>query len=319
MVKPNLVSHHRPELILSSLLFVLALSVGAAGQTLPAQAAHSPAYSETFSTYVHKAGSPERTVCVGDKLDVRAIVFKEVRGGASNEPGPDLSVLYGVPLAASVSDPNIGTISPPALVTSLDTDRAGEARLTFTAKKAGDTTITVDAFLTTKQALSALTVTGHLPVTVKQCLYRVTVNAIWHMPQNITLMAKITDAGLPYLPLYTDVYSGDADVKWVAATKPLASCYVIHHAEESHATMFGSMLGDLLELKITFHGTPALSATEICPHLTGTLWASQMLFPETLHVFVPEYGGTASAQPGLLGADPVTKQATITVFPETAP
>jgi hypothetical protein len=300
----------------AGLLLALALSLGGAGSIPLAQAARAGDYTSFVIMAVRKAGPADRTVCVGDRVDVRAsVALRSMNDGVIQ---PAFTRLMGWSLAASVADPGIGAISPAANETRLDTDPIGQARFTFTAQKAGTTTVKVDGKVVTSRllgvALSSDTVTGEMPVTVKTCEYRVSVIAIWTMEGPITLIAKITDAGLPLLPGFDDKYLGKADVTWSGVTQYPPPCHVIHDPVPSRASIVAEKLGDLLEVTVRFEATAAMLSTLVCPTASQAMFANQFLTPDVLHSSVPDYGGTFKQEPAL-GPKTLSQVADVSVVP----
>jgi len=293
----------------AGLLLALALSLGGARSTPAAQAAPAGDYSKKIYMLVTKAGSAERTICVGDKVVVRARVAKVVKvvdTGDVLSDGLQFAPLYGVPLEASVADPGIGSISPASSVTSLDADPVGEARFTFAAKKAGTTTVKVVGKVIKKElfgvALSSETVSGEITVTVEKCEYRVNATAIWRSAPNATIIAVITDAALAQDG--DGKYQGNADVSW-AELEVAPPCTVIHYGPApSRAFITGETLGsDLMEVKVIYEQTPSLGATVACPPI-GIVERpeSVMLGAESLRFWVLTSGGSATRHPALEGA-----------------
>jgi hypothetical protein len=316
MLKPKLVTHRRPALIWSSLLLALVFGLGAAGHTASAQAARAADYRKQIYLVVSKAGSAERTVCVGDKVDISARVLTVV--DVLNDPNAEkqFARLMGVPLQASVTDPGIGTVTPAASTTPVNGDPPGQARFTFSAKAAGTTTVKVEGTLINTQVLgvvlSADTVSGDLTLTVEKCVYRIDATGVWHMEGNITLIAEITNAALA--PDGQGNYAGNADVNWFAETKYPPPCRVAHHPPPSRAYVTGNSIGrDLLEVNVTFEATPAMSSTLICPTRSSDMLGDHPITPDTARFWVISTGGSATRHPTLLGASTTDRVVIYTV------
>jgi hypothetical protein len=298
----------------AGLLLALALSLAGAGKIPSAQAARAGDFSKKIYLSVTKAGSAERTICVGDKVEVQARVLQVVEVVGE---GLQFGRLIGVPLQASVADPGIGAISPAANVTSLDTDPLGVAQFTFAAKKTGTTTVKVDGKLIQKEllglVLSSDTVTGQLPITVEKCEYRVIVTAVWKMEGPISLFAEITDAALA--PNGDGKYAGNADVKWTSAWTYPPPCHVVPHPKPSRAYITGEIdaKGDL-EVNIIFEDTLGLAATLVCPTGAGEI-VTGVLQPESLRLWFRTSGGTDRRHPALKGTATLSQLATVTLIP----
>ena len=318
MVQPNLVTHRPRSLILLGLLLSVALSLGAV--SIPAaQAARAADLNKNIYLFVTKAGSAERTICVGDKVDISVRVLAVVE--VLNDPNAEkqFAPLIGVPLQASVTNPSVGVISPAASATTVSADPIGQATFIFTAQKAGTTTIQVDGKLIHNQllgvVLSSDTVTGKLALTVETCAYRVDATGVWHQEGKITLIAEITDAALA--PLGDGKYAGNADVKWFGEFRYPPPCYVVMHPAPSRAYITGTAIGtDLLEVKMNFEATPAMFSTIFCPKSNSVdMFAGQMLTPESLRLWVLTSGGTSRRKPSLGGIQVLDGTAIVTVIP----
>jgi hypothetical protein len=278
------------------------------------QAAPGLDYSTKVYLYVRKVQG-EKTICVGDTVPLTASAIKayEIVG-----EGPRLARLYGVPLETLVADPSIGVVTPETNVTSLDTDPVGEARFTFTAKKTGTTSITVNGMLNRKQLLGIVVsqevVTGSAQVTVEACEYRVNATAVWHL-QDISLTALIENAGLVADEGAEGQYHGNADVKWVGSTVYPPPCYVLHHPAPSRAYITGEKLGELLlEVKVVYEDTPALFSDLVCPEASVPMFGDKLLGPEDLQVWVPAFGGTSGTRhPELGGVEVLDSVAVVNV------
>ncbi len=315
MPQPNLVTHRPRSLILAGLLLSVALSLGAV--SIPsAQAARAADYNKNIYLFVTKAGSAERTICVGDKVEISARVLAVV--DVLNDPNAEkqFAPLIGVPLQASVSNPSVGVISPAASATTVAADPIGQATFIFTAQKAGTTTIQVDGKLIHNQllgvVLSSDTVTGKLALTVEKCSYRMDVTGVWHMEGKITLIAEITNAALA--PIGDGQYAGNGDVTWFAETKYPPPCHVVHHPPPSRVYITAKSIGrDLLEVNVTWEESHAMSSTLVCPTASSDMFGSHPITPDPARFWVLSTGGTSRRQPALFGATTIDRTAIYTI------
>jgi hypothetical protein len=331
MLKPNPVTRclsflawplRRARWPWAGLLLALALSLGAAGSTPAVQAAHVGDYHETIYVVVTKSGSNERTICVGDKVDVQVRVFHVVEVLDAGEGAKQFGRLLGVPLQASVADPGVGAISPAASTTPIDGDSLGQAKFTFTAKAAGATSVKVDAKLIHNQFLGVVlnsdTVTGELPLTVEKCAYRIHATLVWKIKGLITAVAQITDAALA--PDGNGNYTGNADVEWSTTNAVPGRCHVIEHGPApSRVFVTGESLGsDVLEVKMTFEPTQSMTSTMVCPERSVAMPGSVSVTPEDMRMWFLTTGGTALRRPTLQGAETSSAIAVVTLVPESA-
>lgn len=284
----------------AGLLLVLALGFASAAQAAPGRD-----YSTRVYLWARRVS--QRTICVGDQVPLAASVIKayEIAGAA-----PRQTVLAGVRLEAAVSGPNIGSLAPASTVTAVQADPPGVARFTFTAEKAGATTITVKGTLIRLQLLGIVlnsdTVMDSVAVTVEKCEYRVNATAIWRQKGDIgdlILVATIENAALVPDPGVIGHYHGTADVKWVGIFPYKAPCHIDNHPPPSAATLTGEVEGNgLLKVTLVYLPTPALSSTLVCPEASTEQFASQMLTPQKVSLWVPTgLSGSLTFHPDLAG------------------
>ncbi len=208
----------------------LALAVGSAGQLPRTQAAAAANTSIDFWLEAEQLGG-KHTICVGDKVSIRVSLWRDI--GVDLEP---VSARWaGANVEASVDGSGVGTISPAKATTTLEGDVAGSTVFTFSAKAPGTTIVRFQAKVNQLWllglGLGGDTIRGSVPLTVEDCVYKVTTISRWVVPMapeigDLTYVALMTDAGMTAATDFPAHWTGAGSVTWTIspATAPAGDC-----------------------------------------------------------------------------------------------
>ncbi len=300
-----------------ALTLALAFSAGPVGQAPLAQAA--PDAAPVGVSLVVDTSSGDLVICVGDKVGywTRARKQFEIVGQGIGQAN-----LVGVEVQATVADPSIGTIAPASAWTgSTSNPMAGVAYFTFTALKEGFTKLLFMGILPRTTvlgwSLSADTITAEGAAFVRQCEYQV--SAVLMMvaggAEPISWTGYITKAGLTKDPEAQGQYQGSGIVLWSAHTV-YGSCVVENHPTQSFFTMRGEKVGDLLEVRLEFEPAHVLGITMSCPNGGTSSGLDDLTYtPDSVRVWVPAIGGTATRNQGFGQVPLIFGRAVVTVYP----
>jgi hypothetical protein len=220
-------------------------------------------------TYKLDVGTPRR-VCAGSEVEVRVALQRNI-----SQPlpwGGSLTSMDAVPVTAHVADSDI--VGPPesVQVTGWDNSLPAETWFTFTAKKAGLTTITFTANIAGMRELAGgiawpgvLTVVPvDRPVRVVNCRYRVLVVSTWDFPEsNLAVSSAFEGAELRFGEEGNS--SATAVVNWGSGSYSSGSCSFKETIGPTTATLSGEMdESGMVRIKITWADATAKNVAT-CP------------------------------------------------------
>lgn len=272
------------------IIVALALLLGIAGQTRPVQATPASSSSIGVWIYAQKLGG-QGTICKGDKVNIRVRVVKRI--GIEGQYKAEM--LFGEEVSAFVDRSGVGSISPAKRTTRLESQPIGSTTFTFTAEKAGTTTVVFQAKVNKRvylgMEIGGNTIITPMEMTVENCEFRVDMFGHWQVPgeANIHIYAKFKDVGM-----FEDGeghYTGKGSAAWVMAFGAVGDCIATIPPFTSEVELSGNVNGPeefFVDLKLQ----PA-SVTE-----TANCGGETQTFPINLTVsgtqfLVSAYGGYA--------------------------
>lgn len=272
------------------IIVVLTLILGIAGQTRPAQA--TPASSSGIGVWIYaqKVGG-QGTICKGDKVPIRVRVLKRIGIEGEYTAG----MLYGEEVSAFVDRSGVGSISPAKRTTRLESQPIGSTNFTFTAEKAGTTTIVFQAKVN-KRVYLGMEVGGNtiitpMEMTVEKCEFKVDMFGHWKVPgeANVHIYARFKDVGM-----FEDGeghYTGKGSASWVMAFGAVGDCMATIPSITSEAELSGNVNGPeefFIDLKLQ---PVSVTMTINCGEETQTLPIK--LTVNGTQFLVSAYGGYA--------------------------
>jgi hypothetical protein len=260
------------------------LLAGLAGSGL---ASATPARDASLRSWMDVSlAGVKRTICVGDHVALRVVVWKGTgRWGAMRQ-------LAGVPVSASASG-GAGTVAPTSIVTSLG---AG-SNATFTAAKAGTADITFTGAVQSAEFLgyqvSGSTVRSVVRLTVEDCKYRLTATSRWRIPgaAQLAVLARVEMAGVV---LVDGKYTGTGRVQWIVNAGTVGTCDGTL-PPESQVTVTGFPAARGAKERITWdleYGIAPLKISIDCRGAAGVI--NVQMQPDPLTEILPVAGGAKS-------------------------
>ena len=126
---------------------IIALAIGSAAQTPPAQAAPNNSDDVFFEVWAFPQAPPP--VCINKTLKIFASVNKGIDKTINGKDYhlPRGTVLGGVTIHSSMSNSNVGTLTPVDLPVEVDSGASspGQVTFVFTAKRRGTATLTFES------------------------------------------------------------------------------------------------------------------------------------------------------------------------------
>lgn len=212
-------------------------------------------------------------------------------------------LISGAKVTGSVQDSSIGTLAPATNWTGWDHDNPGTAYFTFSAKKAGTTTISFEGRISyQKSILDRMLswaqrndlVSDMLDVTVQDCNYKVTAISRWSL-FGIGYVAIIDQAEMTAdAPGH---YKGTATVSWVITeVHPRAGCRPHVVMSTSQADLTGDMDkdGQQLVVDLAYQLAEATWLTFLDDCTTESSTQSLPYTPAPLTFSVPASGGDST-------------------------
>jgi hypothetical protein len=295
------------------LILILASLLALAG-AYPTSAvlAAPPQYPTTF-VYELYVSHPKATVCVGGTypfpVEVRG--HTEVKTYEGEYLGSPMSGGVGTTIRGSVSDPNVGTLTPSAIQTHMDVNYggAGQANFTFHASKAGTT------ILNFKADVDNLLLENSAQITVEDCPYDVTMIAF---TVAVSGEVKIWTTGQMSTRLNPAAGklqgSGSVGIRSAFGGPVCSIGYTISRAP---ATLTAPAVeNDQLKLSLSF-GPASLANQVSCPGGGGS--ASHQIDLNKLHIpesIFPAEGGTVAYPLKMEGSDAGITHVFITAVPD---
>lgn len=291
------------------LALVLTVVIGGVTPSAPAQAA--PLRDETEATYEIAVAPPTEPICVGDEPVVTVRLIKNVRvkrrgvWGPPREEAPGIETIKG-----RSTDRDVGTLTPPSMVTGwdLDGDSPGRVSFVFHAKKAGDTELRFHAVPGGKY------ISVNQPIKVVNCSYKVGMNVLdVYSGGGVTIWASGS------LDLIIEGEGGEmtgtGDLEFVSGfVGPPCS---ITYSEFANATTITGQVNDNDQLTLEFDFQPGTVTSNIsCPD--GSDSGSQevdMTNTGITDATFPATGGTRSFRFTYAGSDMGPGTMIITVEP----
>lgn len=226
----------------------LAITVGSAGQTPPAQAAPAGAKYAYF-VFATIQGGENATICVGDNMPISVNVVR-----ASTDIQPDSLNISGIWVAGLVQDPGIGKLIIDRKKTGFDYEQPGTAGFIFHADKPGKTTLFFNAEIHYYKSTilkwiygpAKTAVSNLVSVKVEDCKFKVTATSHWKL-NGVNFEAFIVEAELTADA--PDHYTGKATVNWVISLSPGDPCPSVA-TSTSKADMTGVMDADGKQLVV---------------------------------------------------------------------
>jgi hypothetical protein len=204
------------RLVCTALMLALALGLAGAAQPGPALAAPRRATElKYFMTATKLRGTA--LICVGDGV---GIDIKVVRAQVTNGVAVNAEAISGAKVTGAVQDASIGTLAPATNWTGWHGEKPGETYFTFSAIKAGTTTISFEGKIHYQKGILEHfsmsqrndLVSDTVDVTVQNCAYQVTVSTTWSEP------SRKHTAMIEQVPMIADApghYKATAPVKWI--------------------------------------------------------------------------------------------------------
>ena len=285
-----------------SIALILALAIGSAGQTPPAQAASDNSTEVSFELQVNPAHPAP--VCLQHSQNFYIFLTRHLSLPQYGIPDLPLEI-SGVVVRGSVTDSNIGTLTPPESSGGYELAdlTPGGADFTFTAKKAGTTILKFDAEVgsywdgdgATHMVSNPYPVHVEVPVTVKPCKFKVGAASRWHLPgpHQFDIVGMIDDAEMKADEQGN--FTGSASMNWAVATTVLSPICLsaIFTVSPSQANLTGQMdESGLLQANLTYSPATA-SVTQVCKVPTGTQTSTfhYQMVPDPLSLSVASSGG----------------------------
>lgn len=292
---------------------LLALVIGSAGQTVPAQA-QIPVINFSYRVAVI---DPPRQICVGETKEFKVSLREIIAPGSNQTEEPaEMQMPPGTTIAVTVEN---SSIAAPTGVSSIlvsspnaSSYRPGIVVFTVKGKKAGHTLITFDAAMTHFFAQPA-------PVEVKVANCPVYVQAISRFfkkfPNGSTkFRAVTTQQAKVTADENTNSYSGEAPVFWIATSKvphcapsdsiSLGNVHISGTADEDTGTLHLNLLYD------------PVNYSEVIPCSGGSGGSTGQISTTSIDVIVPRSGGVRSVHQDLtLEGISVTGSVDVYVFP----
>ena len=272
---------------------VLVLVIGSAGPASTAQAA--PA-GDTIARFFMKANyaTAQSRICIGDKVSINAVVWRELPEvdipGTGDDLSPLATRLTGIRVKASVGDTSIGIVIFPERETGWTSGESpGVAPFVFHAKNPGRTTISFEAKIPTQWSFGIPfrrdIVTAKLDVTVEQCQYKVTVISTFRA--GMTSVGRMEEA---VFKLDEDgQFEGGAIVSWVTSIL----CGINSPISTSEAVIAAKTVGDDIEVTVTFLPSSSIGGGS-CGSISVTTSNSTDPTLSPLTITVPSWGGSAT-------------------------
>lgn len=292
---------------------VLALVIGSAGQTPPAQAAPAPQQGFGYKLRAINLSGGD-FICVGDRVKLNVRVTR----GFENQQ--NIQDVTGVLVTASASNASIGQLDQVEANTGYIADFPGTINFKFTAKKAGTTTISFEGTINHTWlgiAIGTYTRTDQVVLTVEECQYRVSAVSEFTVP-GAFVGAVFKDA---VMTLGSDgLYTGTATVHWMGYLTP-TFCVNTHYLDpaETEVELTGVRGGvrygeGLFNLIIVYEPGETKWRAAACPGIEFV--DKQVLDPWELKFAVPDSGEVGK----LLyhGFDFALGKTTVTVIRERA-
>ena len=277
------------------LILAFALSLGSAGQVTPANAASTARpKTKTVVTVFLELNMPKEPVCAKKTayVLVRTIADTDISRPNGKVAHIAADPTSGVTVAASVTNPNIGTLSPKKSVSGADPfDNPGEATFTFNAEETGTTILQFTPTYKGKKGKME-----EIGIQVVNCKHKVTMNYLMRQTSGGT-------SGLVIGHLDTLI---EGDGKTYQGTSILDSerthtvpgCSLSFSGFENPASLTGKSIGELgneqLELTIDYEPAPS-SLTATCP-IIGTITTNTTEDPTNWLATNAIFSGTGGTQ-----------------------
>jgi hypothetical protein len=304
---------------------VLALAIGSAGQTPRAQAAPDNPADIYFEVWAFPKNPPP--LCINQELKIYVSVNKGIVK-IINDKAFDLprGNVPGVQVRGSMTNA-IGTLS------SVDDELAnlvgGNADFLFTAKKAGKTILTFNADVEGRWTGSVkLTLLGRtipakkaeIPVTVRNCKFKVTTIGQWHVPgpASISVVAISDDAEVRSADAQGP-FTGSTTVNWTVTSGQVGDCLPQSVTASSQVDWTGNMDDNNLLVLDANYQTAGISLPVFCVGSDGGVAEGStpvQLTPDPLQVSVLSDGAVFEQPQVLQGPEAMPGYATIIVVPE---
>jgi hypothetical protein len=252
-----------------------------------------------------------RTLCVGDEIQLRALVYQRV----GQEGDYALGTVVGIPITgAVVGSGGVGSLSPGSTTTRLNANPPGAAYFGFKAEKPGTVILTFQARVN-RVAVFGLELRGDTLKTetllqIEDCKYRVSLNSRWQVPgeANLALRARVSFAGM--VEDGGGHYSGTARVQWVVVAGQVGDCQGTL-PPDSTASLTGQVYGpDEFVIDVDFD--PAQVPIQVdCRGTGGTRTVE--ITPAPVTFIVPATGGNLTLVQELRGPPTPPGQVSIRV------
>lgn len=291
---------------------ILALAVGGAGQSAPAQA--SPAATEYRYSMIARKLKGNATICVGDDVPIHVRV---IRAEFVGDVGSNVQEVPGVFVRASMSPEGVGKLNPISMMTGWDANDPGGADYKFHAEKAGTTIISFKGTINhiwwpAQLGLPPLIdrrdfVEDLVELTVEECQYKVTTISKWESSGlvKIRIEAWIHEAGLAEDG--PGHYTGTGSVTWTLATDQLGDCNAQSLTTTSQAELTGAR-DEELTVNVAFD-TANISIPVYCVGSDGGVAQGStpvQLTPDAVTFTVPASGGGTRETHVLRGPETVS-------------
>jgi hypothetical protein len=258
-----------PALLGRAILLIAMLSIGNAGQTTQARAAEpSKPKAKYVVTIFLEIKMPKEPVCANKDSYVLVRTMADTDIALKNGKVEHVSAepKSGVTVTSSVTNPDIGTLSPKTLVSGADPlDNPGEAVFRFEAKKAGTTILQFTPTYAGKKGKRE-----EIAIKVVDCNYKVTMNYLMRQSSGGTTGLVIGQLDT-VLEGDGEVYQG-ADILDSDRMHTVPPCSTSFSGFESPTTITGKSTGspgnEQLELTVAYEPAES-SMTASCP-IVGT-------------------------------------------------
>jgi hypothetical protein len=253
----------------------------------------------------------QRTLCVGDEIQLRAQVFQRV----GQEGDYALGKVVGIPITgAVVGSGGVGSLTPASSLTRLNTNPPGAAYFAFKAEKPGTVILTFQARVNRVAVLGlelrSDTLKTETLLQIEDCKYRVSLISRWQVPgeANLALRARVSFAGM--VEDGGGHYAGTARVQWVVVAGQVGDCQGTL-PPDSTASLTGQVFGpDEFVIDVDFD--PAQVPIQVdCRGTGGTRTVE--ITPAPVTFIVPTTGGNVTQSQELRGPPTPPGQVSIRV------
>ena len=297
---------------------VLALSIGSAGQILPAQAAPASADFVDFDIAVAPEKPP--TICTGKALTFYVSISKEVLKTVN---GKDLSISGPTPLNPHITGKV--TNGPGKLIQGLDEDDTEQRSFIFSSDKPGDATIKFTATITNKMIGANEIVLRSSPkrdkgitLKIQRCKVKVSTIGEWKIPGQAQgyVGATSNDADVK-APDAESAFTGSTSVNWVASVGRVRDCGGAATIGSSKLDWNGTM-NDSDQLTLNGNFQTAAGTFDVKCARGGESIEDSMKFeftPDPVSLTIASSGGTVNQSQTLEWEGANSGQITIIIFP----